>query len=373
METTREKVKNLRRVPLRYLWDGMVLSDDLYNENGKVLLIRAGERVSAKTLERLENLGTEDSCVMTCEECYREIMMSDQMPPEVRQRVAEDEFGYTSLKKEVKHLLGMIAHAADTDYQEAYEVTGEIMEKIREMEFPDFFRCINVPRTIDEDLQRHLLNIAFLNGMMGYWLELPEKEIQQLVLAGLLHDIGKTKIPEEILYAPRKLTVEEFKVIKMHPVYSYELLGNQIEEPVQEAVLHHHERMDGSGYPDGYRDGKVSKFSRITAICDVYDAMVSKRIYKDERLPLDVLERMRDSAFDGLDADYVHVFVRNMAKRFRESRVQMSDGADGVIAYIPPNDIDHPIVMTGDTVRQVDETWYCKRIYSEIVPAERQN
>lgn len=352
----------LKRVPIRYLWDGMVLSDDLYNENGKVLLIRAGEKITERTIEQLKNLGTKDSCVMTREESYREIMNSEHMPREIRQKIREDLFGYTKLKKEVKHFLGMIEHAAEPEYEEARVMTGEVAEKIREMDFYDFFLCINVPRKIDEDLQRHSLNIAFLNGMMGYWLKMPEEQIQLLVMAGLLHDIGKTQIPEQILYAPRRLTKEEYEVIKCHPVYSYELLGNQYDASVRDTVRHHHERLDGLGYPDHLSGDEVSVFARITSICDIYDAMVSKRSYKEERLPFDILAKMKDNVYEGLDQALVTVFVNNMIKHFRNSQVVMSDGMTGIVAYIPPNDIDHPVIIAGDMVRQVDDAWYCRKV-----------
>ena len=85
------KIERLRKIPIRYLWDGMVLSDDLYNGEGKVLLIRAGEVITTKTLERLEKLGTKDSCVMTYETSYREIMNHKSMPPEIQQMVVEEE------------------------------------------------------------------------------------------------------------------------------------------------------------------------------------------------------------------------------------------------------------------------------------------
>ena len=100
----------------------------------------------------------------------------------------------------------------------------------------EIFQCITVPRPVDEALQRHSLNVALLNGIMGQWLGLDEKDIRSLILTGVLHDIGKTKIPEEILNAPRKLTPEEFEVMKRHPLYSFELLGDDISEDVRYAV-----------------------------------------------------------------------------------------------------------------------------------------
>lgn len=360
------KIERLRKIPIRYLWDGMVLSDDLYNGDGKVLLIRAGEVITTKTLERLEKLGTKDSCVMTYETSYREIMNHKSMPPEIQQMVVEDRLGYTELKKDVQHFLGIVAHAAEAEHEVIESVTEEVAKKIQIMDFQDFFRCINVPRALDDRLQRHSLNIAFLNGMMGYWLKLSDDEIQMLVMAGLLHDIGKARIPEQILYAPRKLTDEEYEVMKKHPIYSYELLDEQFDDAVRDAVLHHHERPNGTGYPDGISGNAVSKFARITSICDVYDALVSVRDYKEARLPFDILAKMKKGDYVGLDPELTAIFVKNMVKYFRKKQVVMSDGSVGVVAYIPPNDISHPVIVAGDVIKQADEEWYCKKVMDEM-------
>ncbi len=112
------------------------------------------------------------------------------------------------------------------------------------------------------------------------------KRYPSLILTGVLHDIGKTKIPEEILNAPRKLTPEEFEVMKRHPLYSFELLGDDISEDVRYAVRWHHEKLDGKGYPDGLKAESISYFARITTISDIYDAMLSARSYKKRRFRL---------------------------------------------------------------------------------------
>jgi HD-GYP domain-containing protein (c-di-GMP phosphodiesterase class II) len=197
---------------------------------------------------------------------------------------------------------------------------------------------------------------------MGQWLKLPEQEIKLLIVTGVLHDIGKTKIPEEILNAPRKLTEEEFKVIQRHPVYSYELLGDGFDARVKNGVLNHHERMDGSGYPRGLKGDELDVFSRVTAVSDVYDAMVSARCYKGARIPFDILDQFMKAEHRGLDLQVTALLTKNMIEHFRDSDAEMSDGQIGKVRYIPPNDINHPIVQAGDVIKQVDEDWYCVRI-----------
>ena len=174
-----------------------------------------------------------------------------------------------------------------------------------------------------------------------------------------MHDIGKTKVPEEILNAPRRLTEEEFEIIKAHPVYSYELLWDNVDEDIRLAARHHHERLDGKGYPDQIAGDEISLLARITAISDVYDAMISQRSYKESMIPFDVLEKFKKGEFPGLDERLVDLFVKNMVANYRDVKVQMSDGRIGVVRYIPPNDLNHPIINCNHDVSQTDDKWYC--------------
>ena len=238
-------------------------------------------------------------------------------------------------------------------------VTKDIFTKIKVLDFPKIFQCIDAPREMDENLQRHSLNVAFTNGVIGQWLKLPEPMIKKLVCAGLVHDIGKTKVPEEILNAPRRLTEEEFEIIKAHPVYSYELLWDNVDEDIRLAARHHHERLDGKGYPDQIAGDEISLLARITAISDVYDAMISQRSYKESMIPFDVLEKFKKGEFPGLDERLVDLFVKNMVANYRDVKVQMSDGRIGVVRYIPPNDLNHPIINCNHDVSQTDDKWYC--------------
>lgn len=359
--------KKLKKLPIKYLWDGLVLKDDIYDYSGSVLLIPKGETITSDKLEKLLNFEGNNKHIMVYEDTFYEILSDNDIPNEVRQKVTEDYTGYTQLKQNV----GSVFHKADYEnwtYNEELNATiQEIAEKLNHVDPIVLFACINFPRPMDEGLQRHSLNVAFLNGLMGDWLKLPKEDVRILVMAGLLHDVGKTKIPEEVLNAPRKLTKEEYKIIQMHPVYSYEMLRQGgFDERVRLAARHHHEKINGTGYPDKLKEEEISLFARITAVSDIYDAMVSKRSYKEERLPLDVFDMFYQSKYDGLDMNLVMIFLNNMRKSFINKKVVMSDGQIGNIKYIPPNDSDHPIIECGQTIKQTDRNWYCEKILSEF-------
>ena len=181
-------------------------------------------------------------------------------------------------------------------------------------------------------------------------------------MAGLLHDIGKTQIPEEILNAPRRLTPEEFKIMKRHPVYSDKMLGNQFGEAVRDAARHHHEKLTGDGYPDGLKGDELSLFTRITAVSDIYDAMVSKRSYKEANLPFHVFDMFYEEEFKGLDRKLIMTFLKNMRRQYQNKKVIMSDGLVGKIRYIPVNDAEHPVIEQDKRIEQTSEEWYCTEI-----------
>lgn len=361
------KGKRLRKLPIEYLWEGMELKDNIYDYRGAVLLIPKGEVITASKLDKLNKFEGQNKHIMVYEDTFYQILSESNIPNEVRQKITEDYAGYT----ELKHNVGAFFHRADYEdwvhNDEIDTVIQEISGKLNHVDPIILFACINFPRPMDEGLQRHSLNVAFLNGLMGEWLKLPEEDVKTLVMAGLLHDVGKTKIPEKILNAPRKLTKEEFRIIQMHPVYSFEMLEQGgFDERVCLAARHHHEKINGKGYPDKLQGEEISLFARITSVSDIYDAMVSKRSYKEERLPFDVFDMFYKWEYDGLDMDLVMIFLNNMRKSFLNKKVVMSDGEIGKIKYIPPNDSDHPIVECGKLIKQTDKEWYCKKILSEF-------
>lgn len=358
--------RELRSLPAEYLWDGLVLNEDIFNHTGAVLLLPKGETVTRDKLNRLMGFYGEDKNIMVYEETYLEIMNDEHLPVEARQKLMENHVGYTRLQQNIGALFNRTDYDSWLNTEKMAPLIREVAGKIEDFDPVTILSCINFPRPMDEGLQRHSLNVALLNGMQAEWLELPPDDVNTLVLAGLLHDIGKTMIPEEILNAPRRLTDEELKIMRNHPIYSDELLTGKFDVHVRQAARHHHEKLNGTGYPDGIADEEIGICARITAISDIYDAMVSARSYKGARLPLDVFDMLYQEEFDGLDRSLVISFLKNMRARYTNRQVVMSNGRRGEILYIPLNDADHPIIRQGDDIRQTDEEWYCREILAAI-------
>lgn len=356
--------RRLRVLSSEYLWDGLILKDDIYDHTGAVLLLPKGEMITKARLEKLMGFYGDNKNIMVYEETYLEIMTDEHVPLEVRQKVTESHAGYTKLHREI----GELFHRPDYEYwlntEKMAPLTQDVLDKLENLEPVTIFSCINFPRPMDEGLERHSLNVAFLNGMQAEWLGLSEEDVSELVLAGLLHDIGKTMIPEEILNAPRRLTEEEMKVVRMHPVYSDQLLQGKFDDNVRLASRYHHEKLNGKGYPDGIMGDEIGLYARITAVSDIYDAMVSARSYKNARLPLNVFDMFYREEFDGLDRGLIMMFLKNMRARYTNKQVVMSNERRGKIMFIPLNDAEHPIIKQDGEIRQTDEKWYCREIMS---------
>ena len=143
------------------------------------------------------------------------------------------------------------------------------------------FDMLHNMRQIDDSTYAHSVNVALICRLIGKWKNFSEKDMDTLTLCGLLHDIGKSKIPNEIIGKPGKLTDSEYEEIKKHPVIGYNLVKNlDIDQRIKNAVLLHHERFDGKGYPLGLTGNEIDDFTSIVSIADVYDALVSERVYK---------------------------------------------------------------------------------------------
>ena len=201
-------------------------------------------------------------------------------------------------------------------------------------------------RDYDEYTYTHSINVSILAVLLGKHLGLGKSTLLKLGLAGLLHDAGKEFVPAHILNKPGKLTDEEFRVVKAHPLAGYNLLRKQRDIPVDvlQAVLEHHERYDGSGYPRGIRSGSIGLYSRVLALVDVYDALTSKRVYKAALPPakaLSLMYSMRDTQFA---ADDIDNFIRCIGVFPAGSFVRLSSGEFAVVMSTNPGRPTRPQV-----------------------------
>ncbi len=194
----------------------------------------------------------------------------------------------------------------------------------------------------------HSINVASICSMFGQWLHMPEREIDTLILCGLLHDVGKILIPKEILHKPDKLTPEEYIIVKEHPLYGYRLLSEQkIDSRICLAALEHHERYDGTGYPNKKFGNDIHPYSMITAIADVFDAMTSKRVYRDAICPFTVLEMFESEGKIQYDFNVSMPLMERIAEIYINQMVRLSNHMKGEVIMLNRQSLSKPVILVG--------------------------
>ena len=264
------------------------------------------------------------------------------------------------------------AFTAALDHNEPID-TNDLLASVSELFLSrntiiELFDMLYNMRTITDSVYAHCLNVALISRMIGRWLKLQAHDLDVLTVAGLLHDIGKLKIPEEILNKPGFLSDEEFALVRQHPKYGYEILKNQpdLDPRIKKTALMHHERCDGSGYPTGLSEDFIENFAMIVAIADVYDAMTAARSYRAPLCPFQVISSFEKEGYQKYYTRYILTFLKQIAITYQSNRVILSDGRGCNIIMLNQNDLSRPIVQLDDNTC-IDLSKASKDLYIKAV------
>lgn len=312
----------MRYVKLQDLKQDMVLVYTLYDNNEKVLL-KSNTRLIPAYIARIQQMDMDGLYVFENDEII-----------EYNPIVSE--------QTRIKAIKGLKRLNID----ECIFVANSIVEEIKENE-SIVMETMNL-NSYDNYTYTHSVNVDILAVILGVGYGLKDDELRKLSQAALLHDIGKTCLPIEILNKPGKLTPEEYDEVKNHPKYGYNLLKNneEISSVTRNAIFSHHENEDGSGYPRKLSSERIHKFAKIIHIADVYDALTTKRVYKPAMNPADALEYLMANAGNMFDRELVEIFLQYVAPYPIGVTVELSNGEKAIVLKNNRDILSRPIVIT---------------------------
>lgn len=337
-------VKNWVLVETANLKENMIVAKDIFNDDSK--LINKNTRLNSSNIKKIQYIfptGYIEIITSSIKGDFGTIV--SDLPVETHK---ETERVFYNISNNVDKMLNSIQLSTRPSINTVREISQDMLTEITD--YTSALKSITNERKIDEYLMRHSSNVAVLSSMLGKWLNFNDKEILLLNYAGLLHDIGKTKISAHILDKPGSLTKEEFQIIKRHPVISYDLVNKipYIDNSVAISILMHHERIDGSGYPLGLKEDKIHKFAKILAIADMFDAMTSNKCYNKRISPFKTLEILQTNYLDKLDPIYLNTFIEKMADFYTGELVILNTREIGKIIKIDVHNIGRPLLLIKD-------------------------
>lgn len=192
----------------------------------------------------------------------------------------------------------------------------------------------------------HCLNSALIAGVFGTWWGLAEEDVVVLIQCGFFYDIGKLRLPQELLWKSGKLTDLEYTKLKTHTMLGYELLKDQtdIDEQVIKATLMHHERCDGSGYPSRLRGDKINIFAKYIAVIDAYEAMTSIRTYRQSLHPFQIIENFERDGYEKYDRDILQPILFHIAATQLGFMVRLSNDEEARVMNINKDNLSRPLL-----------------------------
>ncbi len=333
-------------LPIGLVKPGMIIDQDIIDRAGRVLLTR-NNRLDESRISFLENIGfpgvyvwqddlaeakKEAIKIRITEEVrkkYEELRVEDpkkvKLTESVKERVAEG----------IQYLYSDTSSANFTDATK--NITSELMRAIEDN--AAIAVDIGALKVSDEYTFKHSVDVATISMIVAQRYGFMPNQVYEIGIAGLLHDIGKSQIPNEILNKAGKLTDEEFALIKQHSELGYKLIENKkdLSDNIKFGVLQHHEKKNGKGYPYGMTEDRINVFAKIISVVDIFDALVTERPYKKAFSPRDAVEMIM-SMTEELDMKAMKSFMESVILYPVGTDVYLSNGE---LARVIENDANY--------------------------------
>jgi len=327
----------MRLVPINCIKEGSYLAKSIYDLDGRVLLAK-GVKLTSKIIEKAEIIGIMSLYV---NDEYSSNEIEDIIKPELRQKAIKaivdsfkDSMKFRKYPVDNKYKQHSNYKNSKVRHQHTENLSNVINEIIDEMLFKKsiLINLVDI-KSMDNYTYEHSVNVIILSLVLGIGLSMSRDKLYNLAMGAMMHDIGKIFIPKEVLQKNGRLTESEFNLIKEHPTKGYEYLKENIDISAMSSIiaLQHHEKIDGTGYPDGIMGDKIHQYARIASIADVYDALTSDRPYRRAMCPNEALEYLMGSADRQFDFNMVSIFVKSVVPYPVGTLVKLSNGCIAVV------------------------------------------
>lgn len=349
----------MRKVSLEKCVAGMELGKTIYSDAGAVLLTE-GMILKQSYIDRL--MFSNISEIYIQDEFSKDIEIKDIISDRTR---VEAKILVKSMMEDYKKRSRFNADGAKL-------IVDHMLDEL--LTTRDIMINLSDIKTTDDYTFAHSVNVCILSLITGVKMGLNQLRMRDLGVGALLHDIGKTTIPEELIKKPTSLTVEEFEIVKQHTVTGFNILKSDVNVSTTSAYVAfgHHERYDGSGYPNGAKGEDIHQFARIVAIADVFDALTSDRVYRKKYKTHEAAEYLTTASNQLFDPEILECFIKNIAYYAIGTSVLLDSGEKGIVVDCNSSFATRPVVRIiynskGERVEDYEEIDLTKKLNVFIV------
>ncbi len=352
------------------LLSGMCLARDIHFYDPS-----AAASVVMKTGQKLTDMQISQLCEAKLDGAYIDTVRSEvRIISSINQQIRDE--AISNIHSLADNFIDSSKGVQKSDIDSIGSTTQELINNLSSHK--DILVIIADLKMYDDYTYHHCLSVAIMSIAIGMEIGLTNEMLNELGLAGLLHDLGKVAIPIEIINKPGRLTPEEFEVIKQHPALAEKHLKERglVNDNVCRAIVGHHEKLDGTGYPYHLKDNEIHPYAKILAVADVYDALTSNRPYRTPSPPNEAIEYIMGGIDTHFDERVVKAFLRKVAPFPTGSRVKLSNGET---AYVIKNYPDQPLrpliaVVGADKVYDLSFDMSCMSIViTQLIDEDQTN
>lgn len=342
------------RVKVSELQEGCILSDHVYSKTSNPIIakktILTSPLIEVLKVYLVQDVSVESTLVDG--KPFKPIEVLEEDLGEIRE---EKNFfsEYLSAVQTYKKFFQSWQSGAYIDISKVRKFFIPLLEKAKDE--PSELFMLHHYSTKEDYLFHHSIAVGLLSWFIANKLNLDKGDALQVAMAGLLSDCGMAKINSQILFKKTALSEMEYKEVRLHSTYSYKMLLSTplLKENAKIAVLQHHERLDGSGYPRGENGNRINLFAKIISVADVFHAMISERLYRSKQSPFKVLEMILQDYFGKFDIGAIKALTSIITNFSTGSKVILSNGEKAEIIFIETQFPTRPIVKvitTGEMI-----------------------